>query len=170
MAQARNFVARIGAREVPVRILPLGGGIYEISIDGMARVFDVRRIGERVVSLLVEGRHYEASVLRRGDDFDLLLGGRRYRFALLSELRARRTQRGSRTVAGRQEIKASMPGKVVEVLVSVGDRVEPEQGLLVVEAMKMENEIRSPGGGQVREIRVEPGQAVEAGELLVVVE
>jgi biotin carboxyl carrier protein len=63
-----------------------------------------------------------------------------------------------------------MPGKVIDVLVQIGDAVEPHHGLLIIEAMKMENEIRSPGAGEVKEIRVKPGQAVEAGEILAVVE
>jgi biotin carboxyl carrier protein len=60
-----------------------------------------------------------------------------------------------------------MPGKIVEVLVAVDDEVAKEQGLLVIEAMKMENEVRSPASGRVKEILVTPGQAVETGALLV---
>jgi biotin carboxyl carrier protein len=63
-----------------------------------------------------------------------------------------------------------MPGKIVEVLVQVGDQVERDQGLLIVEAMKMENEIKSPAQGEVKEIRVRPGQTVESGQVLAVVE
>jgi len=63
-----------------------------------------------------------------------------------------------------------MPGRVVNVLVSVGDEVAHLQGVLVVEAMKMENEIKSPKAGKVAEIRVTPGQTVEKGELLAVIE
>jgi biotin carboxyl carrier protein len=63
-----------------------------------------------------------------------------------------------------------MPGKVVRVLVGVGDEVEPRQGLVVVEAMKMENELRASRRGRVREIFASEGQSVEAGAALVVVE
>jgi biotin carboxyl carrier protein len=63
-----------------------------------------------------------------------------------------------------------MPGKVVAVLVVVGDEIEKDQGLLVIEAMKMENEIRATTAGKVKEIRVAPGQAVESGELLIELE
>ncbi|MBI2997486.1 MAG: biotin/lipoyl-binding protein, partial [Deltaproteobacteria bacterium] len=71
---------------------------------------------------------------------------------------------------GRQEISVPMPGKVIAVLVSEGDRAEKGQGLVIVEAMKMENEVRSPIAGEVREIRVKAGDAVEAGAILAVVE
>jgi biotin carboxyl carrier protein len=70
---------------------------------------------------------------------------------------------------GRQQIVAPMPGKVVRVLVSAGDEVAAGQGLLVVEAMKMQNEIRSPKQGKVERFEVQEGQAVNAGEVLCVV-
>jgi biotin carboxyl carrier protein len=63
-----------------------------------------------------------------------------------------------------------MPGKVIAVLVSAGDAVEKGQGLVIVEAMKMENEVRSPVAGEVKEIKVKPGDAVEGGAVLVIVE
>jgi biotin carboxyl carrier protein len=63
-----------------------------------------------------------------------------------------------------------MPGKVVRLLVQVGDKVEAGQGLLVVEAMKMQNEIRSPKGGTVERLQVKEGQPVNAGEVLAWVE
>jgi biotin carboxyl carrier protein len=70
---------------------------------------------------------------------------------------------------GRQQIVAPMPGKIVRVLVKAGDRVEAGQGLLVVEAMKMQNEIRSPKSGTVERVLAEESQAVNAGEVLCVV-
>jgi biotin carboxyl carrier protein len=77
---------------------------------------------------------------------------------------------GSSSNHGRQEITASMPGKVIRVLVSQGETVEEGQGLIVVEAMKMQNEMKSPKGGMVMEVRVGPDATVSAGEVLVVVE
>ena len=65
---------------------------------------------------------------------------------------------------------APMPGRVVRVLVSPGDAVAARQGVVVVEAMKMENELRSPKAGTVRDVSVTPGTSVEAGRVLVVIE
>ena len=76
----------------------------------------------------------------------------------------------SAVLSGIKEIRAVMPGKVVAVLVDVGASVEQGQGVLVIEAMKMENEIKAQRSGSVKEIRVTPGQAVEAGELLAVID
>jgi biotin carboxyl carrier protein len=71
---------------------------------------------------------------------------------------------------GRQLVSVPMPGKVVALLVSEGDAIEKGQGLVIVEAMKMENEVRSPITGSVKEIKVKPGDTVEGGAVLVVVE
>ncbi|MGH7855954.1 MAG: biotin/lipoyl-containing protein, partial [Candidatus Binatia bacterium] len=167
----RTFLTRLGDREVPVEILELEGGRYRVKLDGQEQTLDARRLGSNLVSLLIDGRYYEVSVIHSGDDYDLLLSNHRYRVPLVPEIRARRASAaGTALAGGRQEIKASMPGKVVDVLVKPGDKVEAQQGLLIVEAMKMENEIKAAGPGEVKEIRVKPGKAVEAGELLAVVE
>jgi len=76
----------------------------------------------------------------------------------------------SRAQQGRQEITASMPGKVIRVLVCPGDAVEAGQGLVVVEAMKMQNEMKSPQAGHVLEVRTQADATVAAGDILIVVE
>ncbi len=170
MASARTFIAKLEDREVAVSVKAAGGSLYEITIDGKTRTVDARRVTGGL-SLLVDAQNREVSLSRAGDDYDLLVENRRFRFRMLSEERARRAAaRGAREESGRRELKASMPGKVLHLLVAVGDKVETKQGLLVIEAMKMENEIKSAGAGEVKEIRVKPGQAVESGEVLIVLE
>lgn len=166
----RTFIVKLENRELPVEIESSAPGLYRVRVDGADLAVDARRLGGGL-SLLVDGKNHEASLARAGDDFDVLLENRRFRFRVLSEERARRAAaRGMRETTGRREIKASMPGKVIDVLVKAGERVDPKQGLLVIEAMKMENEIKAPGAGEVKEIRVRAGQAVESGEVLVVLE
>ncbi|MBI2964132.1 MAG: acetyl-CoA carboxylase biotin carboxyl carrier protein subunit [Deltaproteobacteria bacterium] len=166
----RTFVAKLEGREASIEIEPAGPSLYRVRADGVEQTIDARRL-KGGLSLLIEGKNYEVSLSRTGDDFDVLLDNRRFRFRLLSEERARRAAaRGGAEVTGRREVKASMPGKVIAVLVGAGDRVNAKQGLLVIEAMKMENEIKSQGAGEVKEVRVQPGQAVESGEVLVVLE
>jgi biotin carboxyl carrier protein len=77
---------------------------------------------------------------------------------------------GAAQAAGTQQVLAPMPGKIVKILVKAGDQVKARQGLVVVEAMKMENELRSPKDGRVSDVLVAEGASVEAGRLLVVVE
>ena len=81
-----------------------------------------------------------------------------------------RGRRSADAGKGRQNIAAMMPGKVVRVLVAMGDAVEAGEGLVVVEAMKMQNEMKSPKAGRVIEVRTRPEATVAAGEVLVVIE
>jgi len=120
------------------------------------------------LSLLIQHATAEVSVTSRGEDFAVSVGGRTHRLRLLDERAQRRAGRG--VTDGAKEVRAAMPGKVVAVLVEVGTTVERGQGVLVIEAMKMENEIGAPRAGKVTEVLVKPGQAVESGELLLRIE
>ncbi|MFQ5539453.1 MAG: biotin/lipoyl-containing protein, partial [Candidatus Binatia bacterium] len=105
------------------------------------------------------------------DEYRVLVDGRSYHIHLVDERRMRLGgfQTGIQ-LQGRQEVTVPMAGKVIAVLVSEGDRVDKDQGLVIVEAMKMENEVRSPIASEIKEVRVKAGQSVEAGETLIVVE
>jgi len=95
------------------------------------------------------------------------------RVAVAAQVDGRRAGRGAGGAAaaqGDQRILAPMPGRIVKVLVTPGDEVAARQGLVVIEAMKMENELTSPRAGRVREVAVAEGASVEAGRLLVIVE
>jgi biotin carboxyl carrier protein len=106
----------------------------------------------------------------------VLIGGRSYRVTEgvagveVFDPRGLRARKAGTASQGRHDVAAPMPGKVVRVLVAVGDAVEPGQGLVVVEAMKMQNEIKSRKAGRVVEVRTRPDAAVTAGEILLVVE
>jgi len=95
--------------------------------------------------------------------------GREFRIVVQDEREWRRDRGGSAEAEGRQQVLAPMPGKIVRVLVRAGDTVRAGQGLLVVEAMKMQNEIRAPKSGTIDRVRVIEGQTVNAGEVVVVV-
>jgi biotin carboxyl carrier protein len=93
--------------------------------------------------------------------------------ATVVTVNGRRRGRGAETARhahGEQPVIAPMPGRVVRVLVAPGDEVAARQGVVVVEAMKMENELRAPKGGRVKDVSVTPGTSVEAGRVLVVIE
>ena len=164
-----HFTAVAGETTHAIEIVELGEGRYQVSIDGRTLVVDSRPAGAATLSLLIEHASIEVSVLSRGDAYAVEAGGRRHQLRLLDE-RAMRRHAAAGGPAGSPEVRAAMPGKVVAVLVEVGTTVERGQGLLVIEAMKMENEISAPRAGRVAAIRVQPGQAVEAGEVLAVVE
>jgi biotin carboxyl carrier protein len=97
------------------------------------------------------------------------LGGRTAAVTVNGRRTGRATATG-RHAHGQQTVVAPMPGRVVRVLVAPGDEVTASQGIVVVEAMKMENELRAPKGGRVKDVSVSPGTSVEAGRVLVVIE
>jgi biotin carboxyl carrier protein len=111
-------------------------------------------------------------VVRDGDELIVASRGRAIRVTLVDAARhARRARTAGRPeLAGRAEVKAMMPGRIINVLVKPGDEIAHHQGVVVVEAMKMENELKAPKAGKIVEVKVEPGQTVEKGELLVVIE
>ena len=165
MARQQRFTAYVGETTQEVSVEALDDGRWKFVIDGRERVVDSRQTGAGTFSLLIDNASAEVSVVTKGEEFAVTVDGRTHRLRLLDERRARRAAAGGGREGGR-EVRSAMPGKVVAVLVAPGAAVERGQGLLVVEAMKMENEIGAPRSGTVSEILVKPGQAVEAGELL----
>jgi biotin carboxyl carrier protein len=150
-------------------------GRYRVTVDGRPHDVDVARVGSLGLSLLLEaanGASRDVQVAPGGRTGELLIriDGR----MVLATVNGRRTGRGASEAGGHahgdQPVVAPMPGRVVRVLVSPGEAVAARQGVVVVEAMKMENELRAPKAGRVKEVAVEPGASVEAGRVLVVIE
>jgi biotin carboxyl carrier protein len=146
----------------------IGGHAGTIQIDG------VRFRYEREDGRAVEGE-FSMERLEPGCH-SVLIGGRSYRVTAgvagveVFDPRSLRARKAGSVSRGRVDVVAPMPGKVVRLLVTVGDSVEQGQGLVVVEAMKMQNEIKSRKAGRVVEVRTKPDAAVTAGEILLVVE
>ena len=146
-------------------------GRLKIMLDGRAVDADAVEIDPNTLSLLLEGQSYEVRFKQLPDGLLKIQVGEQEFAAEVADPRVwRGRQHGSLEAEGRQQVVAPMPGKVIRLLVKQGDRVEAGQGLLVVEAMKMQNEIRSPKGGFVERFQVEEGQPVNAGEVLAWVE
>jgi biotin carboxyl carrier protein len=154
-------------------------GTFTVIIKGKSRLIDASWIDADTVSLIDAGAAREIRLHSRGDNgaVGVEFGGKLYE-AVVSSGEARLKSRATdgrvpapATVAHgfSHAIKAPMPGRVMRVLVSVGERVTARQGVVVVEAMKMENELRSPRNGVVKEVGVVAGAAVETGAVLVVV-
>ncbi|MBZ5539326.1 MAG: biotin/lipoyl-binding protein [Acidobacteriia bacterium] len=147
------------------------GAAWRISLDGQSVAADAIEISPGVYSILLDNRSHEVRVMTAPDG-SLKVQSGLYEFA--AKVVDPRSWRGRRhgvlEAEGRQQILAPMPGKVVRLLVKAGDKVEAGQGLLVVEAMKMQNEIRSPKSGVVERLQAKEGQPVNAGEVLAWVE
>ncbi len=165
------YLATLGDQTHRIEVQELEGNLYRVTIDGVERVVDGRQLSAHTYSLLVDQRSFTVDVTAKEDTYTVLCEGKSFRLKLLDE---RRLRPGGQVLDGdkeeKKEVRAFMPGKIVEVLVAAEEEVTKEQGLLIIEAMKMENEVRSPSSGKVKEIRVTPGQVVEAGELLVQLE
>jgi biotin carboxyl carrier protein len=150
-------------------------GQYRVTLDGEAHEVEARLLSPGVLSLVIGGRSYRAvleddALPRNGNDLAIHFAGRRipYRIEDSRSLKSRRAHGGG--ADGPRVIKASMPGRVVRVLVERGQPVEANQGVVVIEAMKMQNELKSPKTGKVLEMRVSPGDTVSAGDTLAVIE
>ena len=143
-------------------------GVLEISLDGKPLDADAVEVVPNTFSVLLNGESHQIRVAPRGDGTLILYTGLAEYHAEVGDPRSWRGRRHSTLEAeGRQQITAPMPGKVIRLLVKPGDSVVAGQGLLVVEAMKMQNEIRSPKSGKVEKLFAQEGQAVNAGEVLV---
>ncbi|MDP2959368.1 MAG: biotin/lipoyl-containing protein [Longimicrobiales bacterium] len=142
-----------------------------VSVDGTPVSTDLAHVeGTELLSLLVDGTSFRllAAPKERGT-WELHLRGRRYTAEAVDErTRAIREMTGAGSgPAGPRPIRAPMPGLVVKVEVAVGDRIEAGQGVVIVEAMKMENELRAEAPGVVAHVHVRPGQTVEKDQVLI---
>jgi biotin carboxyl carrier protein len=165
------FIAKLGEQTYTVEIEEIDKSVYRVSVDGNEFLVDGKKTGRTSYSLIVDNRSFEIEVDNAEDEYRVSVDGRNYHMNLVDERRMRvgGAQSGL-ALQGRQKVSVPMPGKVIAVLVAEGDMVEKGQGLIIVEAMKMENEVRSPIAGEVKEIKVKAGDAVEGGAVLAVVE
>lgn len=143
---------------------------WTVKVDEAIYQVDILAVGEGLYSLLVDGRSYEVDVLEEPGTLLVFVEGQLFRLEPQEERRRLRRMGGKEVAVGRQAIVAPMPGKVVKVLVSVGDQVQAGDGVVVIEAMKMENELKAAGPGTVREVKVREGQGVNGSDILVVIE
>ena len=163
--------------------------IYDISIDGKNRRLELSRDDGRwnchlegkqievdavlarpdILSLRIGNRAYEVKCERVGIDLHLWVGSVRFA-AKVRDPRSLRGRSSSVDDHGPRKLIAPMPGKIVRVLAGEGAAVDSGAGILVVEAMKMQNEIKSPKKGTIRRVLVSEGTAVNAGDVLAIVE
>jgi len=170
-----RYLAKVSGREIALEVIRLEGGRFNVRVDGRERRVDMRHDGATML-LTVEGRRREAVVIPGGGRgttgervWEVTIGPRVYPVGLADPLGLAidRIEPGG---SGRSEVRSVMPGRVVTVLVQAGDVVSAGQGVVVVEAMKMENTIVASRAGRVVDVKVRAGEAVETGMTLVVIE
>jgi biotin carboxyl carrier protein len=175
-----QFAVEIDGRRRDVDVHRIGAQ-YAVAVDGREYSVDAVRVDRHTLSLLVQevrkkaadpvttaSREVTLAADAASNELVVQVGTARLAVGLNGRRRGRAPHNHS-AEGGPQRVVAPMPGKIVRVLVSKGDTVKPRQPLVVIEAMKMENELRASGDGAVAELYVREGQSVDAGALLAVV-
>jgi biotin carboxyl carrier protein len=163
------FVA-LGAREIPVDVTSLPGGGWKVRIDGQEVAVDAVHAGD-CLSVRVDGRVIDLLLDGTLPDVKFTASGVRGAATIETErTRASRSLRSGATAKGAEFVTAPMPGRIVRVLVAPGDEVETGAPLVVIEAMKMENELHALHAARVSTVLVRPGDTVEGGAKLIAFE
>ncbi|HYP14459.1 MAG TPA: biotin/lipoyl-containing protein [Bryobacteraceae bacterium] len=154
----------------------IDGRILDVTVRRQALETSFEVDGEPVVASIVEVEPDIYHVLLDGRSVEVRVSGDRYQAqghtmtVNLQDPRAYTAGHSAASLEGRHSLVSPMPGKVVRVLVSEGEQVERDQGVIVVEAMKMQNELKAPKAGKITQLAAKQGQAVEPGEVLLVIE
>lgn len=143
---------------------------WKCRLDGREVPLDVALIQDGALSLLVEGKSYEVRQEIVGTETNVVISHKRFSASVRDPRSFRSRRRTGASEHGVKKIVAPMPGKVVRILAKVGDQVEAGQSVIVIEAMKMQNELKAPKNGVVKKISAVEGAAVEAGQSLAEVE
>lgn len=146
-------------------------GIYRVSLNGKELAVEARLLRPGVLSLLIGGKAYRCVLEEDATAPAVHIGGHRYLYRVDDprSLNSRRRGKGG-AATGPVSIKAPMPGRVVRLMAVEGDEVSSQQGIVVIEAMKMQNELKAPKAGRVIRILVETGETVVSGQPLAVIE
>lgn len=150
--------------------LEKAAGEWACRFDGQPVYIDAVITRRDVLSLLIDGRVYEIKREQTATDLHMWVGSTCFAVELRDPRSLRSRQKAARDEQGPRKILAPMPGRIVRLLVAENSNVEAGQGIVVVEAMKMQNEIKSPKKGVIKKISATPGTAVNPGDILAIVE
>jgi biotin carboxyl carrier protein len=148
-------------------------GLLKVLVGGRHLSLDLRQVSPpSLYSLLIDNKSYDVLIEGNGENYDVLIGPEMFHLKVQDEWARRlaNIQRKTQVDSGHLAIKAPMPGAVVAVEVAPGQEIRKGQGLVILSAMKMQNEIKSPRAGKVARVDVQAGQTVEQGRTLVVIE
>lgn len=164
-----NYVTTVDGKEFEIEIVDerrirIGDRLLEVDFESVS--------GQPVFSLILDGKSYESFVYQGDEDWEVLLRGRQYQVNVEDERekRLRAAAGGGVAEGGEFHLKAPMPGLVVAIPVTEGQEIKKGQVLLILESMKMQNELKAPRDGLVDRIRVKAGESVEQKQTLLSVQ
>ena len=166
------YEINVGGREFAVELKrsSQNTSLWNCKVNGKEVELDATRVADGVLSIVLGGKAYEITRDITASGNHLYLNGRGFKYEV-RDPRALRGRRGAGDYAeGPKKITAPMPGKVVRVVAAAGTPVEAGQGVIVIEAMKMQNELKAPKAGKVQKILASEGAAVNAGDTLAIIE
>ncbi|MGB3480401.1 MAG: biotin/lipoyl-containing protein [bacterium] len=161
------FITKIDNKEFKVDLKQEGKG-FKVYLDGKPREVTVANDKGSRLTLIIDDKPFD--IIWEADDH-IVVGGESYNVEIFDE-QVERLMKASPGKSGKRALtmKAAMPGLIIEVTVKQGDKVTEGQGLLIIEAMKMQNEMQTPRDGVVKTVKVQKGQTVNSGETLIIIE
>lgn len=166
----KTFKAKFNGREVEFQASLVGDRV-SIQRDGRLVEFQVRPADDFKFTVFDQSHHsFDVAVCDSKSHYQSYVNGSQIHFEFLDERELRRQSTGGAQKSGSGRIVAPMPGKVVDVKVKAGDTVTAGQGVVIVEAMKMQNEFKADIDGVVRDVKVKTGDSVEGGAVLISIE
>ena len=166
-----GYIAFHKNKEYKIEVKQLDNNKFEVELDKRKIEVDLIHSEHSLYSLIIEGRSYEVNLDGNNGNCSIHINGMHYHINVINEKKKAKIRKTTLDdVEGKQEIKSSMPGKVIKILVKGGEDGGEGQGLIVLEAMKMENEISSPKKGKITSIEVKEGETVEGDVKLLTIE
>jgi len=163
-----KYRAILKEKEWDLEIIPLGKNSFRISINGHSFDVNLLRCGTEILSLLIGNTSYDINYYWDDTRVHLNLNNQPLTVDVLDERRLRMRHIHSQLkLSGSEQIKTSVPGKVIRILVEKGQLIKPNSGVIIIEAMKMENLLLCSNQGIVTDVYVQPGQVVKADQVLV---
>ncbi|MDR2883614.1 MAG: biotin/lipoyl-binding protein [Deferribacteraceae bacterium] len=168
---AKYFAQVEGGEEyIPVDILSAEGTLFKISVDGKEYVVDYSDSAQRMHSLIIDNVSYGIEITNKANKFEISRAFDIFKVEIMDEMKKYIKERVTKGLQGRQVIDTQMPGLILKVMVEKGQEVKAGDPLIVLVAMKMENEIKAPKDGVVQEIFVSEGNTVSTGDKLIIID
>jgi len=170
MITKREYFAFFDSQEHKVEVIEQENNIFQVTINDEKHLVDFAQIEESIYSIIIDNKSYAVDLNEKGDSFEILINGDYYYVEILDEIKKMLKEKKLIEAEGKQILEAPMPGTITKILVDEGVDVEKGQPLLILVAMKMENEIKSPKKGKVSKIYVKPNEAVTSGAKLIIID